>query len=508
MSRGAEQVVEDYKALLEKSQSFFNGLRDLPQYENKQWKMFYEKTFEVYTKLWKYQQEHRAILENSDMYGLKRWQIGEIASKIGQLYYHYYLRTSDLLYLKEAYVFYEAIRSRGYFHDVVAEQSVALVVKKLRYFARFCLVCLLLDRRVKAHELMEELTVSCDEYASTFNEPDAVEWTGVTEELRHFLAATHVVRVVGVPELQQLPLYVPENPTGDLKLQVAVLVGAGASQTKFSEMPLEVFRVTTAIEATNSGAQQTSQCPTKHLHFSPSFDRLFVTISSVVKELPDQNSAVLLYISADAFESEGRKGLMLGEGGQAANASGALFVEDIVPFTRRPLFLVLDSPGPTDFAGCTSMFGQALVVLMAPEETPAEVPDCKTIGSLFNLFLTQPLHALCASCNIEELESDVYSAAEEALTALFGSIYEELLAAPALDPSIQSMMGDAVLCNLLFRFIFFKIVAQCHVHFRQKPSCCPAISPALPDEIQTSVTLQDAVLQLGEVLSTGCLSSS
>jgi len=29
----------------------------------------------------------RSILDSD--YGLKRWQIGEIASKIGQLYYHY-----------------------------------------------------------------------------------------------------------------------------------------------------------------------------------------------------------------------------------------------------------------------------------------------------------------------------------------------------------------------------------------------------------------------------------
>jgi len=445
------------------------------------------------------------------MYGLKRWQIGEIASKIGQLYYHYYLRTSDLLYLKEAYVFYEAIRSRGYFQDVIAEQSVALVVKKLRYFARFCLVCLLLDRRVKAEELMEELTHNCDEYAQTFNEPDAVEWTGVTDELRMFLAATHVVRVVGVSELQQLPLYDPAGLTDasptSLKLEVAVLVGAGSSQIKFSEMPLEVFRVTTAIEASNSADQSASRCPTKHLHFSPSFDRLFVTVSSVVKELPDESSAVLLYIGADAYEANGRKGLMLGDGGQAAGAAGAFFPEDVTPFTRRPLFLVLDSPGPTGFQDCKSLFGQPLVVLMAPAETPMEVPSTQAIGSLFNLFLTHPLHALCAACNIEELESEVYAAAESSLSALFGSIFEELSSSEAVDPSIKSMMGDTVLCNLLFRYVFFSVVAQCHVHFREKPSCCPAISPALPEEIVSSEALRSGVLQLGEVLSTTCLDS-
>lgn len=323
-----------------------------------------------------------------------------------------------------------------------------------------------------------------------------------------FLAATHVVRVVGVPELQQLPLYdaaALQGAASSLKLEVAILVGAGSSQIKFSEMPLEVFRVTTAIEASNNMDQHASRCPTKHLHFSPSFDRLFVTIASVVKELPDQSSAVLLYISADAFEADGRKGVMLGDGGQSAASSGGFFAEDLIPFTRRPLFLVLDSPGPTSFEGCTSMFGQPLVILMAPAETPAEVPSAQTIGSLFNLFLTQPVHALCVSCNIEELENDVYAAAENTLSTIFGSIYEELTNSETLDPSIRSMMADTVLCNLLFRYVFFNLVAQCHVHFRAKPTCCPAISPALPKEIASSESLRAGIRQLGEVLCTTCL---
>ncbi len=65
----------------------FNGLRDLPPYGHKQWQGYFGRTFDVYTKLWKFQQQHRSVLDTR--YGLKRWQIGEIASKIGQLYYHY-----------------------------------------------------------------------------------------------------------------------------------------------------------------------------------------------------------------------------------------------------------------------------------------------------------------------------------------------------------------------------------------------------------------------------------
>lgn len=65
----------------------FLSYRDLPQYGHRQWQAYFGRTFDVYTKLWKFQQQHRLVLDSK--YGLKRWQIGEIASKIGQLYYHY-----------------------------------------------------------------------------------------------------------------------------------------------------------------------------------------------------------------------------------------------------------------------------------------------------------------------------------------------------------------------------------------------------------------------------------
>ena len=87
MSEDERKIVSEFCHLLEKSKQLFNGLRDLPQYGHKQWQAYFGRTFDIYTKLWKFQQQHRAVLDSR--YGLKRWQIGEIASKIGQLYYHY-----------------------------------------------------------------------------------------------------------------------------------------------------------------------------------------------------------------------------------------------------------------------------------------------------------------------------------------------------------------------------------------------------------------------------------
>lgn len=76
---------------------------------------------------------------------MERWEIGDIASKIGQLYYNYYLRAAEIRFLHESYVFYEAIRSRSYFAQSATDPNLA--IKQLRYFARFIIICLLLNRR-------------------------------------------------------------------------------------------------------------------------------------------------------------------------------------------------------------------------------------------------------------------------------------------------------------------------------------------------------------------------
>ena len=72
-----EKIVQEFAHLLEKSKQLFNGLRyndrsaslqanlfpfslrDLPQYGHKQWQPYFGRTFDIYTKLWKFQQQHR-----------------------------------------------------------------------------------------------------------------------------------------------------------------------------------------------------------------------------------------------------------------------------------------------------------------------------------------------------------------------------------------------------------------------------------------------------------------
>ena len=183
--------------------------RDLPQYGHKQWQPYFGRTFDVYTRLWKFQQQHRPILDAR--YGLKRWQIGEIASKIGQLYYHYYLRTSETNYLNEAFAFYAAIRSRGYYSKATKEERPDLMVKKLRYYARFIVVCLLLKRMKLVRDLVRELAKHVDDYTSTYEPDDQMEWSLVLTEIKSFLESDNLV---GVIDVDNMPLVISHRLSG------------------------------------------------------------------------------------------------------------------------------------------------------------------------------------------------------------------------------------------------------------------------------------------------------
>lgn len=96
-------------------------------------------------KLWQLKDRHREVLKRA---GMTRWQVGEIASRIGQIYYEYYNRTGEARFLREACVWYDTIRKRQYFRP--AEPTTGELLQQLRYYMRFTLVCILLDELSKA----------------------------------------------------------------------------------------------------------------------------------------------------------------------------------------------------------------------------------------------------------------------------------------------------------------------------------------------------------------------
>ncbi|KAJ1566687.1 hypothetical protein HK096_000681, partial [Nowakowskiella sp. JEL0078] len=281
----------------------------------------------------------RGTLENKEHYGLKRWEIGEIASKIGQLYYHYYLRTSETNYLYESYVFYEATRERQYFREVIESKNQVLVIKKLRYYARFIVVCLLLNRGEMIKILMSELTTLVDDYKRTFNPSDSNEWAIVISEISTFLEAE---KKLGLTSVEGDVLVCPSRLLKDhkeadkpaqqkLRLQEAILVGNFQNQIKFSELTLDMYRMLQSLEREPSavekkdelatiteeeaskvpglavGEKQKRSNPHKYLLYRPTFAQLMVYIAIAFKDITD-NSALLLYISADGSKRNVKDG--------------------------------------------------------------------------------------------------------------------------------------------------------------------------------------------------------
>ncbi|CAF0734692.1 unnamed protein product [Adineta ricciae] len=337
-----DKVIQEFSHLLEKSKQLFNGLRDLPQYGHKQWQPYFGRTFDIYTKLWKFQQQHRVLLDKK--YGLKRYQIGEIASKIGQLYYHFYIRTSETNYLNEAFAFYSAIRSRAYYSKVNREEKPDLMVKKLRYYARFIVVCLLLKKTKIMRELVRELNRQIDEYVKAYDPDDSLEWQLVLNEISSFIDVDNQLNIDHVPITLSYRLtnsMIPALPPGSEKIlsnitmytiEEILIIGNYQDQIKFSELTIDMYRMLQAVERQTSdsstslddkstiqppastnlqqrdiyniydGDFQNRPNPHKYLLYKPTFSQIYAFTASAFKEL-SPHGTLLLYISADGYDT-------------------------------------------------------------------------------------------------------------------------------------------------------------------------------------------------------------
>lgn len=57
---------EELMLLMEHARSEFGSLRDLPLYGRKQWERYFQKAFQLYARLWTFQQENRYMSDHSE----------------------------------------------------------------------------------------------------------------------------------------------------------------------------------------------------------------------------------------------------------------------------------------------------------------------------------------------------------------------------------------------------------------------------------------------------------
>lgn len=554
MDDAEKKIVNEFCHYLEKSKQLFNGLRDLPQYGHKQWQSYFGRTFDVYTKLWKFQQQNRQVLDTK--YGLKRWQIGEVASKIGQLYYHYYLRTSETNYLNESFAFYSAIRMRGYYSKANKEERPDLTVKKLRYYARFIVVCLLLKKMALVRDLVRELAKQIDDYTATYGPDDQLEWSLVLGEIRAFVEADKIVNVLDddssslVLSHRLTPHNIPPFERSSstppyLTLQEILIVGNCHEQVKFSELTLDMFRILQTLERepqeeTNNQLFDTSPAPGKtpfdasgitkrenphkYLLYKPTISQLLTFLASGFKELP-ANGVMLVYLSADGCFSSNKRGsdVAYDVGGVVTNSrrepehpnknkrtgnlkeTHCLHPGDLYMFTRKPLFLVVDSNNSSAFKNWPNLFGQPLICLLSPEEIPPSFEDQHQKGNIFTLFLHSPLTAFCYICNLVDIPVHLWDACQAQVDRFIIDATKCLNRSRYLDMSFIQLFGDDFLRTLLLRFIFCNAVLGLHKRFRGA-KYQPMSFPMMPrEDVLENPQLVKDVLDLTGILDIGDL---
>ncbi|MED6186154.1 hypothetical protein PIB30_064085 [Stylosanthes scabra] len=531
-------VSEVFWTLADKADKKFSNIRDLPYYQRSRHDTYFYKVFKVYTQLWKFQQENRQKLVEA---GLKRWEIGDIASRIGQLYFGQYMRTSEANYLSESYIFYEAILTREYFKEGLF-QDVNIANKQLRFLARFLMVCLVLNRREMVQQLVNQLKLLVDECKRTFQESDFKEWKLVLQEIVKFLKADTAFMnirplrysLVLDPHPDTLPHVSAAITKRSLRLRDAVLSSFHQNEVKFSDITLDTFRMLQCLEwepsgsfyqsagskLSQNGATGASRIsysqeiadptlpanPRKAVLYRPSLTHFVAVLATICEELPS-DGILLVYLSASGScgAAKNESGCIpLGPRGDGG--SNCVYPSDFLPFTRRPLLLVIDNDNSKAFKVISGAEkGESIAMLLSPSCSPPIASDSSSHisnGSLFTMFLTAPLQAFCLLLGFSgtDIDLDTYNKAEILLSSSLNNWGAALATMEALNPVWGQVLGDPFIRRILLRFMFCEAVLTSYAPARDKSEFLPTCVPSLPTPVLPSNnSYQNVILQLAGI---------
>uniref|UniRef100_A0A804QCM3 Protein SCAI n=1 Tax=Zea mays TaxID=4577 RepID=A0A804QCM3_MAIZE len=531
MADGGAGAYREFKALAEAADRKFARARDLPLYGGGDHHS--RKAFKAYTRLWRLQQERRRELVAA---GLRRWEIGEVASRIGQLYYARYLRAAEPRSLVGAYVFYEAIYSRGYFGAAAAavgtdgggggvsrHQALLIRYKELRFIARFLVVAMLMRRAEAVDHLAARLRALVEETKAAYPKTNFKEWKQVLQELGRFLKADGAYK--GSRSLRYDNLFdsYPSNLVSIarfhskrvLKLKEAVLTSYRRNEIKFTELTLDTFRMLQCLEWEPTGSYQIAakeltengtvsdqsgpsglidiqlsteisdgslpSNPQKAIIYHPTAAHLLAVLATICEEL-SQDSILLIYISASGPNN--------------------LYPDDLIPFTRYPLFLVIDSENSHAFKVIhNSEKGEPAALLLSPR-TSSAMPGVESTahGSQFTYFLTAPMQAFCQLAGItSDIDTDTYANAENILFSALEEYEGILCTSVGLNNVWGQILPDPFLRRLILRFIFCRAVLF-YFH-SDEHEYLPTCLPSLPESVSPHAeAIRTPILSLAENL--------
>ncbi|KAG6495878.1 hypothetical protein ZIOFF_043708 [Zingiber officinale] len=209
----------------------------------------------------------------------------------------------------------------------------------------------------------------------------------------------------------------------------------------------------------------------------------------------ERDSSLSQPASSNKPNSIANLGQYLCLGSQGAGGSNNLYPEDLVPFTRKPLFLVIDSDSSQAFKTLHGAERGEASILLLSHEKPLSVSDTNSTlrGSQFTHFLTAPLQAFCQLVGLSpDIEADLYSGAENLLSSALAEWEVALCTSNSLDQVWAQVLTDPFLRRLIIRFIFCRAALSLFYPSRDSSMHLPECLPNLPK----SVSPESAITQI------------
>uniref|UniRef100_A0A803M4F6 Protein SCAI n=1 Tax=Chenopodium quinoa TaxID=63459 RepID=A0A803M4F6_CHEQI len=203
--------------------------------------------------------------------------------------------------------------------------------------------------------------------------------------------------------------------------------------------------------------------------------------------------------------------------------SSYIYPSDLLPFTRRPLFIVIDIQMHSSklvlflkshvITGIQqrsmiisgSEKGESAAMLLSPKSSPSTSTgewSRHLNGSLFTIFLTAPIQAFCLllGSSGSDIQTDLYDTADKLLSSSLNDWGLTLATSGSLDPVWSQVFCDPFLRRLLLRFIFCRAVLALYAPSHEKGEFIPQCLPSLPEFVHpSSHAIQSTILQIANV---------
>ncbi|KAJ2497549.1 hypothetical protein GGI11_008114, partial [Coemansia sp. RSA 2049] len=167
---------------------------------------------------------------------------------------------------------------------------------------------------------------------------------------------------------------------------------------------------------------------------------------------------------------------------------------DLVPYTRKPFFLIVESASAAAYRNMPNLFNQPLLCLLSPTAYPTTTNSSG--GSIYTFFLYSPVVAFSVVSQIAKIGADKWLRLE-AMFAGLEDLSFDLIVAHVTDPNTRRFLSDDFLRQIVCRHVVCCAVLALHRDF-SRPENRPQSAPESFADVVSAPALRRKVRDVVE----------